>query len=366
MSGPDDWNLSPNQHFQNMKHKPHKLTRRAAPGTAAIFAAAVLALGSYVPAAGQDEAAEASSQTTAEPAAAAKVTDLDAVQLLEETRNNLESLDSLQCSLHERVDLSDLTFYATGNYSQASGNRMRLEFRMYPIRGLKQTDKAALAIDAAPQDTGKQKPTGSLQQVSNGSNLWTFWQNGDSRRLTRRNIRDVVQAAEESETFDSPAMLKDLGVGGLQTLLARLELGMEFGKVREEMVGDTRLLVLAGRWTAESLKEFFQLQDPTAPLPLWAPDYVRVYLDADRKLPRRIQYLKKHINPNANQVRPLITVDFRELTVNGELADGLFEFQPPDGVPELDLTEQTVEAIRNAAGTTPAAGPAEEPDKSEG
>jgi outer membrane lipoprotein-sorting protein len=228
---------------------------------------------------------------------------------------------------------------------------------MFPIRGVRRDDEATLKLDGAPEDTGKQKPTGELVQVSDGNALWSYWKNGDSQRLTRRNIQEILEAADQAENFDRSRMFEDLGAGGLQALLARLETGMEFGKVREQTVGDTRLLVISGRWTKESLQQYFQITDPAAPRPAWVPDYVRVYVDAEAKLPRRIQYLKKHPNPAAKQVRPLITLDFRDMTINDTVDDSQFQFEAPAGLAELDLTEQTIDAIRktNTAEKTAAA-----------
>lgn len=356
MSGPDDLNLSQNQHFQNMKHKPHKFTFRRIVRSAAIPAILALLHPVHAPVLAQEEAAVGNSDAAAaaSPAQVSTITDLVATEQLAESRAQLESLESLQCNIYETVHLSALRFYAHGTYAQASGNRVRLEFKIYPIRGMRKEDKAALALDGEPEDVGKQKPTGSLVQVSNGNNLWSLWTNGDSRHLTRRNIRTVLAAADAAESFDSKKMLEDLGAGGLQALLARLETGMEFGKVREQSSGDTRILILAGRWTSEALEQYFNLKDTAAPLPNWIPDYVRVYLDADRQLPRRIQYLKKHPNPQIQQVLPLVTLDFRGMTVNGDVSDDLFDFKPPEGLPELDLTDKTVEAIQKAAGVSPA------------
>lgn len=340
-----------------MKHKPHKFTFRRIVRSAAIPAILGLLQPIHAPVHAQEETATTVSESpaAASPASDSKITDLVATEQLAESRAQLESLQSLQCNVYETVHMSALRFYAHGTYAQASGNRVRLEFKIYPMRGQRKEDKDALALDGEPEDTGKQKPTGSLVQVSNGNNLWSLWTNGESRHLTRRNIRTVLEAADAADNFDRAKMLEDLGAGGLQALLARLETGMEFGKVRERAEGGTRMLILAGRWTTEALEQYFNLKDPAAPLPNWIPDYVRVYLDADQKLPRRIQYLKKHPNPQISQVQPLLTLDFRNMTVNGDVSDDLFDFKPPEGLPELDLTDKTVEAIKKAAGVSPAA-----------
>ncbi len=242
-----------------------------------------------------------------------------------------------------------------GVTSRPSGNRIRLEFQIYPIRGLRRTDEATLKLDGEPEDTGKQQPTGELTQVSDGNALWSYWKNGDSARLTRRNIQEILKVAAEAENFEAGQMLEDLGAGGVQSLIARLQVGMEFGKVHEQSIGDLRLLVITGRWTAESLAQYFQVNDPDAPRPNWMPEYIRVYVDADAMLPRRIQYLKKHPNPELKQVRPLITLDFRGMTVSDTVDDSQFHFEAPEGQLELDLTEPTIEAIQKAANPEAAA-----------
>ncbi len=204
-------------------------------------------------------------------------------------------------------------------------------------------------MDSEPEEIDRQKPTGELTQVSDGNTLWSYWKNGDSRQLTRRNIQEILQAADESKAIDRLRMIEDLGAGGLQTLLARLETGMEFGKVREQTVGETRLLVVSGRWTQEAMQRYFKVGSAAAARPVWMPDYVRVYIDAEAQLPRRVQYLKTHPNPQVKQVRPLITLDFRGMTVEDTVDDERFKFEAPQGLVELDRTEQVIENIRRTA-----------------
>lgn len=352
MSGQNDSILSQNPHFPNMKHKPYKLTFRIAVCFAAVSAVGALQLCRSVPAVAQETTPETADSTAADTAPASSVTELDALEVLKGVRDRLEGLEYLECTLQETVHLSDLRFYATGRYAQASRNRVRLELKIFPIRGVKRKDEEILKLDGTMEDTEKQKPTGELTQVSDGNILWSLWKNGDSRRLTRRNIQEILDAADEAQGFSRDRIFEDLGVGGLQTLLARLEAGMEFGKVREQTVGDTRLLVVSGRWTRESLETYFQLKDPSAPRPSWLPDYVRVYIDADAHLPRRIQYLKKHPNPEVKQVRPLLVLDFRDMTVNGTMEGDPFRLDAPSGLAELDDTQKIIETIRKVAAGT--------------
>ena len=351
MSGPGNSDLLQIRYFPNMKHKPHSLTICLGILSGAIIAGLVPLLQVDGVRAAQDSG-DSASQTApaADPGITTVVTDLKASDIFEDMRNRLESIGSLQCDLHETVHLSDQWFYAIGRYVQASGNRVRLEFRIYPIRGVRRQDAEYLAFGGLAEDPGKKKPTGELTQVSNGSVLWSLWKNGDSRRLTRRNIREILEAADAAENFERTGILHDLGAGGLQALLARLQTGMEFGKVRQRITGETRLLVLSGRWTRKALKQYFSISDTETQLSPWIPDYVRVYVDADARLPRRIQYLKRHPDPEEKTAQPLVTLDFRKMKINDSVDDSLFEFSAPEGIVEEDLTQQTVEAIRQVAG----------------
>ncbi len=338
-----------------MKHKLQKLTFPLTVCFPAFSAVATILISLSAPLAAQDDAADP--KATPQISSTSVAPELDALDILKAVRDRLESLTFLQCDLYETVHLSDLRFYATGHYAQASENRVRLEFKIYPIRGVRRGDEESLKLDGEPENTRKQKPSGELTQVSDGNALWSYWVNGKSTRLTRRNIQEILKVAAQAENFERGQMLEDLGAGGLQSLIARLQLGMEFGKVRQQSVGDSKLFIITGRWTAQSLEQYFQIKDSSAPRPNWVPDYVRVYVDADVMLPRRIQYLKKHPNPETKKIRSLITLDFRDITVNDTFDESQFQFEAPAGQLELDETERTIKLIQQAAspqtGATP-------------
>ena len=347
MSGRDNSDLSQIQHFPNMKHKPHNFTFRLVACFAAILAGTAPFWLHHRQATAQEETPSA--DTAALVSSTTIRDDLNSEDLLASVREKLDAIESLQCEIYETVHLSDQRFYATGTYSQASGNRVRLEYQIFPIRGVRSDDAEHLAIGGPPEDTGKQKPTAEFSQISDGGVLWTLWKNGDKTRLTRRSIREILEAADQAKDFESAQILEDLGTGGLQTLIARLQTGMEFSKVREQTVGDTRLLLLSGRWTDDAREQYFKITDPKAAMPEWLPDYVRLFVDAEALLPRRIEYLKKHPNPEQKLVRPLIKLDFRKMSINEVLPEDWFVFTAPEGLPEEDLTLVTVEQIKKMA-----------------
>ena len=342
-----------------MKHKPQTLTSWVSLAALAVFAAAIT-IGPLCPV-----SLFAQPQSGDTQSGLAK-SDLTSQQVFEEISTTLNGLDSLSCELNQTIDMAGKRFQAVGKYMQATGNRMRLEYRIFPIRATNASDVAASAIDSEPADTSGVKITGSLTQVSDGSVLLSYWINGDQKKLTRRNIQEILEAAEQVSGYGTVKGLQDLGVGGLQALMANLQAGMEFGAVREQTVGNTKLLVLSGRWTKQSRKDIFKIpEDSDASLPDYLPDYVRLYIDAEAMLPRRVQYLKKHPNPEQKQIRPLITLDFRALKPNVAVQDSTFEFVRPEDekVVETDLTSQVIDTIKATAGIKGAAVDAVEPQK---
>lgn len=347
-----------------MKLKPQSLTRCSVLAGLAFSAAAAIwsacspvfasplrpdEAASAKKAASDESSASSESVATASASDGTPRPDLSANQVFDAVTEKLNELDTLSCDISQTVILSGQRLVAAGKYMQAAGNRRRLEYRLFSVQPVTTDDVARLAVDAKPEDTTEAKMTASLLQVSDGSVLWSLWTNGDQKQLTRRNIRQIVEAANDIPNYSAAKSLQDLGVGGLQTLMAQLQAGMDFGMVREQERGGTKLLVLSGRWSTKALKEYFQLpDDPNAQLPDYIPDYVRVYIDADANLPRRIQYLKKHPNPEQKQVLPLVTIDLRNIALNTEIEEAVFTFRQPDGaaLPEIDLTSQVIEGLK--------------------
>lgn len=332
-----------------MKHKPQSLTFRTVSLIAAVIAAtAVLPCTMRLMAALQDDT-PASSADASEKTPASVESSLTPKEVLDGVRDTLDKLDSLTCDLYQSIILSGQRTYAVGRYIQASGNRLHLDYKLYPSRPVSADDPIAFGINGNPEETAKLKASGSLTQVSDGSVLLTLWLNGPTQRLTRRNIRDILEAVEDEPNYEKSQVLQDLGAGGMQTLVARLQSGMEFSKVREQEIGGTRYLILGGRWTTTALKDYFGLEDENALLPPNIPDFVRVYVDADAMLPRRIQYLKKHPDAQDKRVRPMVTLDFRNVALNEAIPDDVFTFEAPTGVTEEDLTKQVIEGIKQIA-----------------
>jgi outer membrane lipoprotein-sorting protein len=346
-----------------MKHNPQSLTSwRTATALAVSAIAFCLSAVSPVSVAQEPPAqpTPAADTTATAQEATPKLTksDLTADQVFDQISQKLDNAETLSCDITQSVMLTGQLFQAVGRYAQASGNRMRLEYNIFPGRAMNAKDQELFSVDNTPPDLSAQKPTGSLERVSDGSILWTKWKNGPRQQLTRRNISEIVEALSDVPNETSVKSLQSLGVGGLQTLMSQLQVGMDFGEVREMKTETDGRLVLVGRWNLKTRKEVFNLtDDPKAVLPDYIPDFVRLYVDSEKLLPLRIQYLKKH--PVQNQARPIVNLDFRNFALNfkmdDEVAAHMFEFvrEKDDEIKEVDLTGSVIDAIKKLATIVP-------------
>lgn len=361
------WQIHQNQHM-NYKPQtfPHFSTRTVLAGCLLSFGALSLARSAVVadesPAAATPAAKD--SQTPAETPAPAKAAVADpnlpgADEILNQLRSKLEGLDSLRCELHQTSLISGMKLTARGKYLEASGNRVNLEFMIFPMVAEKAEDAKQLALDAEPAAVDEAQNRGVLNQVSNGSVLSTLWKNGDMQRVSRRDITTILAAAEATKAYDVKNAAMDLGIGGLRGLVSRLQTTMEFAPVKSITVGDRKVYEVTGRWSERIRKEVFKVPEGSIvdPRP-HVPEYTRVYVDAETMLPRRIQFLKRSMDPTAKMVRPLITLDFRNLVINEPVNDEAFVFKTPEKAVEVDETENVIQMIQQSlkpAVTEPAA-----------
>ena len=358
------------RHIPNMKHKPQTFTTRRRWLPAAIFAAlfaSVVFLPALATAMGQqaNPPTETTQDTDQSPAAATKTPVLRpskkvANDVLSEVTDTLKNAQSLSCNIQQTILMSGQKMLAAGRYVQGTGNRMRLEYRIFPVEALHSKDAALLKPDADPNaqqaetNLADEKISGALTQISDGSVLWSKWQNGPDTQVTRRNIREILDAVKQMKNTTAADSLRSLGIGGLQTLVSQLQVGMEFGQAQEQTIAGNTVYVLTGRWTQKSRKDIFQMPeaDVNSPMPAYVPDFVRIYIDQKALLPRRIEYLKRHPNPEAKQAQPLAILDFRNIRLNETLNETMFDIskeESDDSVEEKDLTRDVIDAIKAAS-----------------
>jgi hypothetical protein len=263
---------------------------------------------------------------------------------LQSARERLKQYSSVRANIVEKVSIIDHSFTASGSYLQGKDLQLRLALNL---------------------EIGGNK--GSLLEVCDGQVLWTrhdikTGEKGvDQPHITRRDVREILKAAQKNGRVPVNSLVSDLGLGGLSGLLAALETDMTFQKkVAEESLDGRPVLRIEGSWNAEYLKRFGAAEkgDERAELPLFIPDLVRIAFDKETEFPRRITYLKQM--PGRMILRPMLTVDFVKPVFNGPTNENDFLFTPPDRPQPVDITQLYLQRLLpppTAPGAKPGAAP---------
>lgn len=284
------------------------------------------------PAAEAAPVAESPASVTAEPVADGRT----AIELLRAARLQLRNYRTLKAKVVELIEFGPRRFKAEGVYLQGRDNRLRLD----------------LAVRL-------ENTSGRLLQVSEGDILWTVYEIGSVPRVTRRDVKQILAAAEQLNA--STLIAQDLGLGGLPALLGAVEQSMDFSPPTAATIEGRKFHVLQGEWKA-AIRDQFQQQaqaqpvpsDKPRPLPEHVPDLVRIYLDAETSFPYRIRYLRRATSAGA-EPRPVLTIDFQDIVVNAAIDPVEFRYSAPDGANVVDLTNVYLQQLRGG-GAAPAGG----------
>jgi hypothetical protein len=235
-------------------------------------------------------------------------------------------IQSVKARIIERVSIDGRKFQTEGSYLQGTELRLRLD----------------LAVSA--DSTARDGVEGSFLEVCDGTVLWTQHRIGKNSRITRRNVRQIVEA---SKSGGAPNVLAvELGLGGLPALLASLEHWMTFDAARQQSVKGKTFIVLTGTWNDAARQKFkTKLNRPT--LPPHVPDAVQIYLEPELLFPRRIAYLKHR--GTGEEPEPLVVLDFLDIVINGPVDPHAFDFTPPDGLRTIDVTNNYLQQVTGAA-----------------
>jgi len=294
---------------------------------------------------GQDEAdakkpdAEEKKEAVSEkvdPARAAKIAEASAV--LEKARRRMIDYASIKATIVETVAIGQRKFKVTGNYLQGSGLRLRLDF------------KAQLG-----------NSTGSVLEICDGEVLWTRHKVGKQQQITRRNVRDILNAVSNSPNLPKDMMIAELSLGGLPGLLASVQRTWEFDSISEESIGDKKFTVIKGGWQ-KSFKEKFPKITEAGDLPAYIPDRLELYFDNEFNFPHRIMYRKRPLGKKF--LRPMVTIDFTEIVLDEAVNEEEFYFLPPDEVTPIDVTKRYLDQIARIANPKAAATPGTPPSPS--
>lgn len=279
---------------------------------------------------------DASRSNTSESEETVTETGRSPAAVLKTSRDKLLTFRSIKAKILQTVAIGTRRFKAEGTYIQGSNLRLRLEF----------TVKSG-------------ELTGTLLEVCDGQVLWNRYTVGGTSRITRRDVRQILDAARSAPQSPENVLISELGLGGLPALMASVEQSMKFRTVREEEIDGQKFVVLEGGWGQKFMDEW-KRSNPKSPdrLSDHIPDSLRLYLDSSTLLPRRFLFLKR--NPDTKQTKPMVTVDFIDLVLNAPISEDEFYFIPPDGVPQEDITRFVVEQIK---GSQPAGGSLKAPEK---
>lgn len=245
----------------------------------------------------------------------------EARAVLKAAREKLLQYRSIKARIVENVAISERRFKAEGVYLQGSSLRLRLE----------------LTVKAGSL-------TGTVLEVCDGQVLYTQYSVGDTPRITRRDVKQILEASKAALKTPENQLVAELGLGGLPSLLASVENTMSFSKAREETIDGQAFTVLEGTWGKEFMAQWKAVNKKSERLPEHIPDAVRIYFDGKTLLPRRFVYLKQA--SDKSPPRPMVTLDFLDLVLNAPLSDDEFYFVPPDNVPQDDVTRSYLDRLR--------------------
>ncbi|OYW15575.1 MAG: hypothetical protein B7Z55_14980 [Planctomycetales bacterium 12-60-4] len=225
-----------------------------------------------------------------------------AQELIKQAHAQLLSRRSIRAELTEVATLTEPPLHMTGRYVSA-GLKLRLEYQVQLAGGV----------------------TGSLTEVCDGERLWSLMQLPGSQRVTRRDVRQILVAAERAKTQPNRAAAVDLALGGLPALITSLQRSMSFEDVKDDQLDGQPVLLLTGRWTTELAKQLGgDAQSPRFPDHI--PDACRLTLAADNLFPLRLSYFKRQ----EKGLRMLLDLRFRNITLDGPVDENEFRFTPPE------------------------------------
>lgn len=240
-----------------------------------------------------------------------------AADLLVRTRITHSELRSIRADMSMSTKIGDRSFVADGTYVQGPDHKMRLELNM-------------------TLDSGVLVTKARLLQACDGSVLKTLRTIGKRHRLTRRDIKTILNAASSRGRDMHNALVTELGLGGISGILASLERTMVFESHRDDRSGKQLIRILEGTWNPTFRNHLQGLAANQRGIPEFVPDRVRVYVDS-RFILRAVEYLK--LNADTGEHHPMITIKFENIKLNPKTSAKDFQFEAPKEVYEEEITE---------------------------
>ena len=251
----------------------------------------------------------------------------EASDFLAKVRQELPKHQSIQAELLQTVSIGDQQFRVSGQYVSA-GQKLRLNYKVMPDQGAQ----------------------GEMLEVCDGKELWTQLTMPESKRVTQRNVQQIMAAAaaaNKKQLAEQPVGV-ELGLGGLVALLASLDRSMIFDGIKTDPKSETPRTIIQGHW-----KKDIAPRDKDQALPPYVPDLVHVFINNQTLFPEKILYLKKQ--PGKKTFKALVSLEFRNPIFDEPVDDETFVFQVPDGEVPEDVTKQYIDRLLPPKATPPAA-----------
>lgn len=225
------------------------------------------------------------------------------------------------------MELFDQPLMGAGHYWQGPSGSLqsRLELQL-------QTDKKVC----------------SWLQVCDGETLWTYQQFVESRKLTKVDVRQVLDAQADSEA--GPDAPLSLGIGGLPEMLRRLNQSFTFSKPEPGTLGQWPVVRLEGNWRPGMLAKLLPEQAKAieagetpnlSKLEQHVPHRVTLYLGQNDLFPYRIEYER----PSTSSGQPMLAMEFFEVRFDLPVDPERFTYRPSYRRVE-DHTSQYIEKLR--------------------
>lgn len=278
----------------------------------------------------QSASGQANGKPTAEKTSdAKKAADPEAVKAatdyMKKVHESLYSKTSIKANVEQIASIGTQQFKVDGHYL-SSGEKLRLEYTIKPDQGV----------------------AGSLLEVCDGKELWSMTKIGESTRVTHRDVQQIKAAVAGLRSAPDVVLTAELGLGGVTALMASLERTMNFDAIKEESGDDGRRVVVQGRWKPEVAARWPRNKEGL--LPVYVPDYVRVWVDAESLFPVRISYVKRVMVKDQLKFLPMVTLKFKDLEFDAPVNDQDFTFViPPDVAAPEDITRQFLDRMKKSA-----------------
>jgi len=251
---------------------------------------------------------------------------------------------SISAKIRQKIDLFGHRLVGTGSYMQLGDGpekHLRLDLR----------------IQVGDRVT-------SLQQVSNGSELWIRQDlpegphgKGGSRKIDLSRVRKAIESSGNSSQLAPPACW--LALGGLSKLLTGLAQNFDFSTPQAAEIRGVRVWAINGAWKVEKLLKVMPNQeqqilaggpDYLSQLPGHLPERVTVVIGRDDLFPYRIEYHRRDgdrsrgHSADGTRPRTIVKMELFEVRLGASIDPLQFKYTP-DGTNVSDHTSLFLERM---------------------